>query len=131
MTIEYTYTVISVDQETNNMVVEYAAIGYSSQTVNVRLPILNVETLDDVISMYSPYSEWSTPQAVTYAPEIGATGTLQTSAVIALSTEIMRFDAYVTESDPIFFKLQRGEATFQQWQNKVDEIKARYPNPET
>jgi len=35
--------------------------------------------------------------------------------------------AYQTESDPLFFKAQRGEATLEEWQNKVLEIRARYP----
>jgi len=35
--------------------------------------------------------------------------------------------AYQTESDPLFFKWQRGEATEQAWLDKVAEIKARYP----
>lgn len=40
-----------------------------------------------------------------------------------------RQSAYVSESDPIFFMAQRGEATMEEWQAKVDEIKARYPYP--
>ena len=35
--------------------------------------------------------------------------------------------AYITEADPLFFKAQRGEATMEEWQAKVAEIKARYP----
>jgi len=38
-----------------------------------------------------------------------------------------RAKAYAKESDPIFFKWQRGEATEQQWLDKVAEIKARFP----
>lgn len=38
-----------------------------------------------------------------------------------------RSAAYQKESDPIFFKAQRGEATLADWQAKVAEIKARYP----
>ena len=38
-----------------------------------------------------------------------------------------RFAAYTIESDPIFFKSQRGEATNEQWLNKIAEIDARYP----
>lgn len=34
--------------------------------------------------------------------------------------------AYQKESDPLFFKWQRGEATEQEWLDKVGEIKARY-----
>jgi len=39
----------------------------------------------------------------------------------------MRHAAYIAESDPIFFMSQRGEATQQQWLDKVAEIKARWP----
>lgn len=38
-----------------------------------------------------------------------------------------RAECYRLESDPIFFKWQRGEATQQEWLDKVNEIKARYP----
>ena len=39
-----------------------------------------------------------------------------------------RHNAYVAESDPLFFKVQRGEGTMTDWEAKVAEIKARYPN---
>lgn len=35
--------------------------------------------------------------------------------------------AYQFESDPLFFKVQRGEATMDEWNAKVAEIRARYP----
>jgi hypothetical protein len=38
--------------------------------------------------------------------------------------------AYTAEADPIFFKWQRGEATEQEWLDKIEEIRARYPYPE-
>lgn len=38
-----------------------------------------------------------------------------------------RINAYRDESDPLFFKWQRGEATEQEWLDKVAEIKARFP----
>jgi hypothetical protein len=44
----------------------------------------------------------------------------------AAENEQLRSEAYRNESDPIFFKWQRGEATEQQWLAKVAEIKARY-----
>ena len=40
-----------------------------------------------------------------------------------------RHAAYVAESDPLFFQWQRGEATEQQWLDKVAEIQTRYPDP--
>lgn len=41
-------------------------------------------------------------------------------------TEALRSAAYRTESDPLFFKAQRGEAALSDWLAKVAEIKARY-----
>ena len=35
--------------------------------------------------------------------------------------------AYIAEADPLFFKTQRGEATMEEWQEKVAEIKQRFP----
>jgi hypothetical protein len=39
----------------------------------------------------------------------------------------LRQEAYITEADPLFFKAQRGEATVEEWQEKVAEIKQRFP----
>jgi hypothetical protein len=44
--------------------------------------------------------------------------------------EAKRKAAYTAEADPMFFMSQRGEATVEEWQAKVAEIKARYPYPE-
>lgn len=41
--------------------------------------------------------------------------------------EQMRAEAYRNESDPLFFKAQRGEIELQVWLDKVEEIKSRYP----
>lgn len=40
--------------------------------------------------------------------------------------ESNRKQAYIDESDPLFFKWQRGEATEQEWIDKVNEIKQRW-----
>lgn len=40
-----------------------------------------------------------------------------------------RLEAYRNESDPLYMKWQRGEATQQEWLDKIDEIKARFPKP--
>ena len=38
----------------------------------------------------------------------------------------LRASAYREESDPLFFKAQRGEATMEEWLDKVNEIKQRW-----
>jgi hypothetical protein len=45
----------------------------------------------------------------------------------AAEDEANRKAAYIAEADPLFFKWQRGEATEQEWLDKIAEIKARYP----
>jgi hypothetical protein len=45
----------------------------------------------------------------------------------ARAIDQQRQSAYQAESDPLFFKYQRGEATEQDWLDKVAEIKARFP----
>jgi hypothetical protein len=45
----------------------------------------------------------------------------------AAEAQANRKAAYIAEADPLFFKAQRGEATMQEWQDKIAEIKARYP----
>jgi hypothetical protein len=45
----------------------------------------------------------------------------------AQEAEANRRHAYREESDPLFFKAQRGEATMQEWEDKVAEIKERFP----
>ena len=42
---------------------------------------------------------------------------------------IKRLAAFRDEADPLLFKAQRGEATMEEWQAKVEEIRARYPYP--
>lgn len=51
-------------------------------------------------------------------------------AELNAQAEANRAEAYRNESDPLFFKSQRGEATNQEWLDKVAEIKARFPKVE-
>lgn len=46
---------------------------------------------------------------------------------IVKQAERNRKSAYQFEADPLFFKAQRNEATMEDWQAKVAEIKARFP----
>jgi len=46
-----------------------------------------------------------------------------------MQAQANRATAYTAEADPLFFKAQRGEATIEEWQAKVAEIRSRYPYP--
>lgn len=41
--------------------------------------------------------------------------------------KLQRAEAYKNEADPIFFKYQRGEATQQEWQDKIQAIRDKFP----
>ncbi|MFZ9315658.1 MAG: hypothetical protein ACO24P_00255 [Candidatus Nanopelagicaceae bacterium] len=41
-----------------------------------------------------------------------------------------REEAFASEADHLFFKAQRGEIEISAWEEKVAEIRARYPYPE-
>jgi hypothetical protein len=47
-----------------------------------------------------------------------------------LEAKARRANAYAEEADPLFFKAQRGEATTEEWEAKVQEIRDRFPYPE-
>ena len=54
----------------------------------------------------------------------------QARAAFNESQRQKRFAAYTVESDPIFFKSQRGEATNQEWLDAIAAIDARFPYQE-
>jgi hypothetical protein len=85
-------------------------------------PENNLFGLDDNIVPPSNYTEITIEQA----REISA------SKIPPPSPEFIRMErayAYSQESDPLFFKSRRGEATEAEWLAKVEEIKERYPYP--
>jgi hypothetical protein len=72
--------------------------------------------------------EWmDTEQTQPTDAEIDAEVARLTALEPARIAEANRHAAYIAEADPLFFKAQRGEATEQEWRDKVEEIKARYP----
>lgn len=49
---------------------------------------------------------------------------------VGITSEISRRVAYREESDSLFFKWQRGEIEKQEWLDKVQEIRERFPYSE-
>ncbi len=42
------------------------------------------------------------------------------------AVKALRQKAYAKEADPLFFKWQRGEATKEEWETKIAEIRDKY-----
>jgi len=90
------------------------------------------------VTVWKPYNQ-ATEKLVSVAPYIedNQVFTIQVepktqeeidaeASAIEATQKAARARAYVIESDPLFFKSQRGEATHQEWLDKVSEIKNRY-----
>jgi hypothetical protein len=73
--------------------------------------------------------EWYDDTPKPSQTELDATWPAVQQARQQAQVDSQRHAAYVAESDPLFFQWQRGEATEQQWRDKVAEIQTRYPDP--
>jgi hypothetical protein len=97
-------------------------------------------TIPDALQSLRPGAEWvlrgneyaglewlDTKQAQPTEDEVNAEiAVLQAALPNKIAAE-NRAAAYKLEADPLFFKAQRGEATQQEWLDKVEEIKQRFP----
>lgn len=75
---------------------------------------------------YASLQWFDTSEKPTQA-ELDALWPATQTAVFNKNQQDARSAAYRNESDPLFFKWQRGEGTEQDWKDKVAEIQARYP----
>jgi hypothetical protein len=100
-------------------------------------------TITNALMSLRPGAQWSLENddystISWYSAEIPQPTEAEVNAEIKRLTEIEplmeakknRMLAYEQESDPLFFKVQRGEADMQEWKDKIEEIRARYPYPE-
>ena len=97
-----------------------------------------ITTTDALLSL-RPGAEWTitedglvwhdTNQTQPTEAEIAAEVARLTALEPARIATENRRAAYIADADPLFFKAQRGEATIEEWQAKVEEIKQRFPKP--
>ena len=69
--------------------------------------------------------KWTQVWVVTEAGQAEVTAR---KAELNAEAEYNRVNAYRNESDPLFFKAQRNEATMEEWIAKLNEIKTRFPD---
>jgi len=83
----------------------------------------NVVTIDDGAGAFDAAGNSVAVDEAAVSAEIQRLQPIKT----AEQAERNRKAAYISEADPLFFKAQRGEATMEDWQAKVAEIKNRFP----
>ena len=86
----------------------------------------NVVTIDDGAGAFDAQGNQVTIDEDAIAAEIQRLQPIKAAEVASYN----RQQAYIAEADPLFFKAQRGEATTEEWQAKVAEIKQRFPKSE-
>lgn len=95
----------------------YPCIEVNAQynpTTQIRSPA-TFELKDGIVT--ATYTVWDKPESQIFAEAL-------------TEAKNQREAAYQQESDPIFFKAQRGEAELSEWEAKVQEIRDRFPYPE-
>lgn len=73
--------------------------------------------------------EWDGPDPQPTESELESAYTAAIAEMALEQSKQNRAVAYRNESDPLFFKYQRGEVTKEEWEAKVEEIRVRYPYP--
>lgn len=109
---------------------------YSKTTNAFYDPVIHASIPSDAVKLTdTEYSAAMEGQALGKVIKPGSNGKpmlanppAPTAEEIAAAVTNARAAAYAKESDPLFFKAQRGEGTMEEWMAKVAEIKARYPD---
>ena len=73
MSIEYKYTIVSVNAEGRCMEVVYESEGHQTMHIGVRLAFEG-ERLEDVIEAFAPKQLWIEQQTPVVVPSVGASG---------------------------------------------------------
>lgn len=73
--ITYNYEIIAVDEAARCMEVVYTSETHGVMHVGARLPF-DGETLEQIISMFSPVQEWRLRALPVVVPEVGTSGQL-------------------------------------------------------
>jgi hypothetical protein len=85
----------------------------------------NVVTIDDGTGAFDAQGN----QVQLDRTKVDAAAVIVAQEQALATAQANRAAAYAAEADPLFFKAQRGEATIEEWEAKVEEIRARYPYP--
>ena len=72
---------------------------------------------------------WTSEGDAPTQAELDAAWPATQDALALAQAQSSRARAYAAESDPLFFKWQRGEGTEQDWLDAVEAIRVRYPYP--
>jgi hypothetical protein len=73
MSINFSYKILSVNEQARCMEIVYTAEGHPTQHIGARFPYEG-ETLEQIIRMYAPLVHWHELKKVVVVPEAGISG---------------------------------------------------------
>lgn len=71
--IDYSYEILSVDEEQNNMSVKFTSDGREEVIVGTPLPTEGM-TLEDFLHPYAPVAHWLEKDRKVFVPQVGVSG---------------------------------------------------------
>jgi hypothetical protein len=80
--IEFTYKITLVNEELNQMEIEYSSPGRDTITVGTPLPLNNV-TIEEFVQMYVPSGVWIQREYGYQVPAVGITGSYTPPVITA------------------------------------------------
>jgi len=103
MSIQYKFTVVSVDQAARCMEIVYEAEGHQTMHIGARLPYAG-ESVEMIVRMYEPVQFWLSQLAEVIVPEVGASGVLA-----PIPTPALAEDTEVEEDFDTFPRIEVSE----------------------
>lgn len=96
MSIEYTYTVVAINEAGRCMEVEYTSPGRVPVLMGARLPFAG-ESLEAVIAEFAPVRYWADLDRPIEMPNIGATGAGEASLLADKPQDGLQVGEFITK----------------------------------
>ena len=81
MAFDYTYTVVSVNQEFNVMEVQYTAVDHDAVTISIPIPFAD-QDLTEHIKCYCPQVNWANKLKTYHQVTVGLTAAVGVAPVV-------------------------------------------------
>lgn len=130
MTIKYSYEIISVDETARCMEVVYSATGHETMHISARLPY-DGESLESVLTMYSPVNLWLEKTRSIVVPQAGKVGEVDLTPppTPAPTYAELRAAEYPPITDYIDGVVKSDQAQIDAYIAACQAVKAKYPKP--
>jgi hypothetical protein len=128
MTIKYNYKIISVDEAARCMEVVYSADGYETMHISARLPY-DGESLESVLTMYSPVNLWLEKERTVVTPQVGKVGEVDLTPVPEPEPTYadLRAAEYPPHTDYLDGVVKNDQAQIDAYIAACQAVKAKYP----